>query len=918
ILDTIFSSLLSGAGYFVRNKQYETIAEAQAPPFSNLALSFGVITFWLSFVGVAWAAIQLPKFMKANFIFILLWTAASIYMAVSAARFMFNAGPAFAITSGWIIAIILEKLTIKKFLDQLKRTSVGRLSRKYIYTMAGSVALLILVAVGMSTVSDIAIPIFVIGMVAIAGYYILTIILETNPNRLYNLLTVMLPLGCAFFYLYAGLVSDWELTNATHGFVLMLILFIYLVIFLTVRKTKLTFTAGIFFFVFFIIVPNVWAGLDAGIPYETKQSHDKEIYQAMPIFIQPPNYDEINGTNWYLGGFGYSLPLNSRYWPAGYDWLATQDTEVYPWGERPAFLSWWDYGFEVVNEGHHPTVADNFLGGHQLAGNFIMSQSEEDAIALLCARIIEGDYDKWIQSGEERRMNNGVRKTLEEHDIDVEMILDILENPSDYIDIIKANPELYGPRDEIIQPANAKYMAIRGQVTTKLDIDGVVSLYHELRLATGSSIRYFGIDSRLFPFSAENTGIFYAPAKLSDHRIDEIGNQPYDFWEIKAVGEFGGEYSLDEIPPDVNLDPDNPYKIAYKEMFYNSMLYRCFIGYSGMDVDRGEDAGIPGLSGSMQQDPIMPGWNMSHFKLVHRTAYWNPYSAEDVPDNPDAWRAMNYWDAYNKQQDGDGVADLSDRSSVYQGVMMLKYYDGAIVHGTVMLEDGTPVSGAKVTVLDDLSIPHQMVITDEDGSYSILAPFGDIIIVVSAGEINPMNLVGGELNVTQMFIEDYQAMRVEEDRDNNGIPDYLVDLDPVISSGSLTGTVFWDENGDEVFNANENSIQNAEVRLSNLNLDFSINIFTNSSGMFNVDNIAPGEYDAKVYIANRSFESSAATVISGEDNTKDIGIRPTSLSGRVSYSNGDHAEGVGVNIWIPGEDLYMNTQAGTNGSYMFN
>ncbi|MCK5038725.1 MAG: glycosyltransferase family 39 protein, partial [Thermoplasmata archaeon] len=51
VVDTLTNAVASGAGYFVRNKQYETIAEAQAPPFSNLAMSFGIFTFWLSFIG---------------------------------------------------------------------------------------------------------------------------------------------------------------------------------------------------------------------------------------------------------------------------------------------------------------------------------------------------------------------------------------------------------------------------------------------------------------------------------------------------------------------------------------------------------------------------------------------------------------------------------------------------------------------------------------------------------------------------------------------------------------------------------------------------------------------------------------------------------------------------------------------------
>jgi len=916
LLDSIYSALLSGAGYFVSNKQYQTIAEAQAPPFSNLALSFGIITFWLSFAGVAWAAFQLPKNMKADFIFILLWTGTSIYMAVTAARFMFNAAPAFAITSGWVVAIILQKLDIQKFFDQQRRNTIPQLAKGFRYGIIGAIVLLVLITIGLATMSNLALAVMVVGIGAIVGALMMNLIAELNPKRYFHLITVMVPGGCALFYLYAALGTEWVIDLSTHAFLLFTMFMIYFVLFLTIRRTKLSFTAGILFLAFFIITPNVWAGIDAGIPYETKASHDLEIYEAMPVFMQPDSYDAENGTNWFLGGFGYSLPLNSRYWPAAYDWLATQDTETYPASERPAFLSWWDYGFEVVNEGDHPTVADNFLGGHQLAGNFIMSQSEADAIGLLCARILEGDWTR-IWDFEPNGLSDEVRDIVASYGLDTEKLDDILTNPTKYINEIHANPDIYGPRDDIIQAKNARYLATRGLITTKLDLEDVVSLYNDLCAATGNSIRYFGIDSRMFPFSAENTGIFYAPAKLSDHRINEVGNQPYDFWQIKVADQYGGLYDLDDIPEDITVDQEEPYRIVYNDMFYNSMLYKAFIGYSWKDVGREEDVGIPGLTGEMAQDPIMPGWNMSHFKLVHRTAYWNPYSAEEVRDHTDAWQAMNYYDAMVYQESGEGIADLSDRSSIYQGVMMLKYYDGAIISGTVTLEDGTPVNGARLTVSDDFGIPHHVVYSDEDGKYSLIAPFGDIIVTVSAGAVNPMTLLGAELNITQLHIEDYQAMREPEDRDSDGKFDYLIDLNPVILSGSISGSVYWDEDANTELGGGEDLIPNAELRMENRVLDMNLTAEVNSTGTYFISDVAPGEYDVDVYLADRYLGTHAVVVTSDQHNEQDIAATPAVLTGNVTYENGYPVDQATITAWIPGEGLSQTTTSNETGIYTF-
>ena len=98
---------------------------------------------------------------------------------------------------------------------------------------------------------------------------------------------------------------------------------------------------------------------------------------------------------WYLGNTGPSFPQD--YWIEGLGWLAEQDTNLKP-EDRPGFISWWDYGFWAIDIGEHPTVADNFQFGYQIAGNFIASQSEHEAMALLLYRLIEPEVDRSSES----------------------------------------------------------------------------------------------------------------------------------------------------------------------------------------------------------------------------------------------------------------------------------------------------------------------------------------------------------------------------------------------------------------------------------------------------------------------------------------------------------------------------------------
>ncbi len=917
VFDSLTGAIASGAGYFVQNKQYQTIAEAQAPPFSNLALSFGAMTFWLSFIGVGWAAYQLPKNMKFDYIFLLIWTATSIYMSINAARFMFNAAPVFAITAGWITALIIEKLNFKDFVETQKRLITPPMARNFKLGLLSSAALLVATVAGLSTNIDIALAILVMGILGLVAVVLMNTISELNPSRTYYLLALLMPIIAALVYMYGFVIGNWKLTNATHFFILGAILLLDIVLLLIIRKSKVSFVIGVLFLAFFILLPNVWTGLDAGIPYETKVSYDKQVYDMMPLFLQPESYDAANGSNWFFGAFGYSLPLNSKYYPAAYDWLATQDQDIYPPEDRPAYLSWWDYGFEAVNEGKHPTVADNFLGGHQLAGNFIMAQSEGDAVALLITRIIEGDRRGSLENPRDQ-MSPEMITLLDSYGLDSGRIGNMLDHPEDYYDMIWDNPDIYSPRDDVLQPANAKYLAIRGEITQNLELEGIINLYSDVSELTGDSIRYFAIDSRLFPFSAQNTGIFYAPAKLSDHRIADEGNQPYDFWQIKAVGEFGGVYDIGDIPPDVQLDPNNPYTIEYQPMFYNSMLYKAFIGYSGEDVGMSnEDGGIPSISESMKESPIQPGWNMTHFKLVHRTAYWNPYGMNEIRNHTDAWRAMNFWDAYERQQAGNGISDLSDRSSLYQGVMMLKYYDGALISGTLSLKDGTPVVGASVTVHDDFDIPHQRVVTDENGRYEIIAPPGDIRVSFSYGDINPLSMMGTPLNTTAFTIEDYQAMREKEDRNGDGKYDYLIDHDVVIDGINLEGKAFWDNDGDGAYSeVTDTLIPGADIAITNRDLTAVYEGVTDLNGELSFENMAPGNIVIDVSIAGRYIISINQTLTIGQPSSGDWALTPTSLNGIVKDNDGEPVTGALIDIWI--KDMSVRqTISGPNGTFEF-
>ncbi|MFW5904015.1 MAG: carboxypeptidase regulatory-like domain-containing protein [Candidatus Saliniplasma sp.] len=681
-------SVIGGGGYFIQTPVYTTIAEAQSAEFSNLVLSAGVLTFFLSFTGIALALWHLKGNWNPAFIFVLIWTAFALYMAISAARFMFNAAPAFALPAGWVTALAVDKANFPEVAWRIKS--------------------------------------------------------------------------------YRG--NLWK--GIYEGFKIKHISIILVVLFL-------------------IFIPNVTHAFDAGIPYERKGDYDEQIYQSLPEFLRPPEDEMDETSSWYLGAFGYSLDDPGEYWPSAWKWLRNQDTDLKP-EDRPGFLSWWDYGFEAAGEGQHPTVADNFQTAYRFAGNVLMAQNESEMISLLTVRMLEKDIN---ENGE---FSEDTRNILEEHigEVKTEELEAAMQNPRDekYREEVFSNPDRYHPRDEDIHFQNVKYAYTMGLLSYE-DVHDLADLYREVCIELEGRIKYLAIDTRLFPLSGQQTGVFYAPVKLSGHRIDDEHGMrtPTDFYTINFVDSQNNVYSdPDEIPEDAQIVDQ---RIEYQSMFYNSALYNIFVGYSGSDI--GMEEGIPGMNQQLQEQQPMPSWNMTYFKMAHRTAYYNPY--DDFENNTEAWRAISYDEALEKEQGGNGTVDTSGMAYMRQGAVFLENYDGAIVEGQVKTEEGEPVQGATVTVLDEYTTVKQVTTTDEDGYYRAVAPPGENTLAVTQGQLERpvLQIRKNQLGVHEFTVTEEMAMRKEIDSTRNGTWDYLIEKDFEVDDSEIDGHIYIEMEEDE-------------------------------------------------------------------------------------------------------------------------
>ncbi len=148
---------------------------------------------------------------------------------------------------------------------------------------------------------------------------------------------------------------------------------------------------------------HVTYGIDAGIPRgETAAGDvDQAIYDITPDILRYDiaglslmdsssyNPSQTCGSGcWYIGTFGPGF--NGGGWNMAYEWLSEQDSDE-SFGHRPAFVSWWDYGFQALDSGEHPTVADNFQSGIPNSGAMLLSSGQVDTLAMFIATLAQGD-----------------------------------------------------------------------------------------------------------------------------------------------------------------------------------------------------------------------------------------------------------------------------------------------------------------------------------------------------------------------------------------------------------------------------------------------------------------------------------------------------------------------------------------------
>lgn len=541
------------------------------------------------------------------------------------------------------------------------------------------------------------------------------------------------------------------------------------------RSMNMRTSVGVLLVFLLFILPNVWIGVDAAIPCEVDDCTDPDTKR--------------------LGAFGIDFDIKENGWLDVLNTLAEQDQDIQDIEDRPGFIAWWDYGHWATSIGRHPTVADPFQNHYNLAGRFLASESEQAGMAWLTLLLVNTDYHQTEPKGQ---YSAHVRDALEGVD---PALLDI------------------GP----MRGYDAEFELLSQHVD--LEGDGIFDLYEAVGAYTGATgerrtVEYFAVDQRMYPISARNPGIFYAPAFLAN-------KNPDDFIQYTATG-GGLQLELEQYGID---DVGNSFRIEPRWVDQSGKEWQV-VGGQAFPAGAPVGAGTPGIPVQQSFRPTQ-----AFFDSMYARAFGHQQNEFTPGDGLSHWRVLD--------QSANGAVDL------------LAYYHGVSVSGRVTDDSGSSLPDVEVTFVDGFGATHATATTDADGTFTVLAPFS-VFDENGTGDLRLVAIAGGSVLAES---DEHQFSR-EQAR----FGDTVTGADLTVQRATFNGTVFFDADGDGTRDDNETTIAGATVSAAGQNAT------TGPDGTYSFPPVRPGTVTVTVSAQGYDDASAQVTLTAGQSTTRDFGL----------------------------------------------
>jgi len=599
---------------------------------------------------------------------------------------------------------------------------------------------------------------------------------------------------------------------------------------------------GVLFIAFLILLPNGYLALDAAVPSAASKNGTSNL-----------KYDFFG--EGHSSAFG-SSSYKEQYWVDAFAWLNKQDTDIADPTKRPAFISWWDYGFYEVAVGGHPTVADNFQDGIPPAANFHTANSEKEGVIVWIVRLLEGNrkdnngvaFSDSVLTALQRHLGNNNTTRI------TSWMLTPATSPSQSAPIGEEYDQALSKLMKVGEqyPDNAYYHDIAQLLNETLTEEQITWLYHDIQEATGYSIRYYGVEGydeqifNIFAFLADKSNILTALKTAGTQFYnpeDDFIQILYTGYTVNTDGSQGadGQWTAQQLN---DMPQEQRARIAitgtgtiYKEDYFNTMFYRTYIGTPAQQDSNGNYQ-IPN-----QQ---IPCYAMEHFVPVYISPF--PYYSES-------------------------------RSAV----VIAKYFEGAFFNGSIFCNN-TPLSYVTVAVLDEYGFPHDYMPTDENGTFALLAPGGNITLLFTYA--NDVFLKSITFNSTSDAlyapVTDAEAMR------RNGTK-YSREFEVVVNLSTLDGYVYQDTNNNNSYDPGiDTPLSGITVRLDDYYFGNPVQpVTTDEQGHYFFQNLYPSKYNLSAVEGDYTLLNRQGINVEPDNNTYNISKPKLSGINGVVYQDTD-------------------------------